>query len=286
MRIERILVPIDFSELSQRAAEHALAQALHFDAELLFLHVIPPPPAEHVELIQDVRPEEAEAQRQYLDKRLHAFARRAALGRPHRQFIASGDPAQRICALAAAEQADLLVMPSRGHGAFRRLLLGSTTAKVLHDCAVPVLTGAHLADGPPFRSGPIDAVACALALRDPAHSEKVLRFAWDYALSWDAKLHVIHVPQAVELGVAEWFPPDTIKLVREAAAERLQDLMTRVGAQGQFHVEGGSTSDYVVSVMKQTGSDVLIVGRSSGGFGLHSNAYALIKASPGPVLSV
>jgi nucleotide-binding universal stress UspA family protein len=41
-------------------------------------------------------------------------------------------------------------LPTHGLGAFRRSLIGSITAKVLHDAECPVWTGVHLAQAPPL----------------------------------------------------------------------------------------------------------------------------------------
>jgi len=45
----------------------------------------------------------------------------------------AGDPALQIVALAATRNVDLIMMPTHGFGLFRGLLIGSVTAKVLHD---------------------------------------------------------------------------------------------------------------------------------------------------------
>jgi hypothetical protein len=57
--------------------------------------------------------------------------------------VISGDPAKVIVDYAADHRIDLIVMPTHGRGAFRSLLLGSVTAKVLHDSNCAVLTTAH-----------------------------------------------------------------------------------------------------------------------------------------------
>ena len=44
---------------------------------------------------------------------------------------------------AKANQIDLIMMPTHGYGRFRALLLGSVTAKVLHDADCPVWTAVH-----------------------------------------------------------------------------------------------------------------------------------------------
>ena len=55
-----------------------------------------------------------------------------------------GDPAKKIICFARETEIDLIMMPTRGGGTFRRFLLGSVTAKVLDDATCPVWTDAHL----------------------------------------------------------------------------------------------------------------------------------------------
>ena len=57
--------------------------------------------------------------------------------------VAEGDPGSRIVEAARASGFDLIMMPSRGRGTFRSALLGSVTAKVLHDAECAVWTAAH-----------------------------------------------------------------------------------------------------------------------------------------------
>ena len=60
----------------------------------------------------------------------------------------SPDPADRILEFAQEYKADLIVMPTY-HRRYRTFLVGSVTAKVLHDVECPILTGIHrLAESP------------------------------------------------------------------------------------------------------------------------------------------
>ena len=56
-----------------------------------------------------------------------------------RCVVETGDPAAVIIEYAENEKVNLIAMPTHGYGTFRRFLLGSVTAKVLHDANVPVL---------------------------------------------------------------------------------------------------------------------------------------------------
>ena len=57
------------------------------------------------------------------------------------------------------------MMPTHGYGIFRSLLLGSVTAKVLHDAACPVWTGVHVEETPPA-SAAFENIMCAVDLTE------------------------------------------------------------------------------------------------------------------------
>jgi nucleotide-binding universal stress UspA family protein len=57
--------------------------------------------------------------------------------------LEDGDPATVIDWVAQQENSDLIMMATKGSGKFRRLLLGSVAAKVLHDVKCPVFMSAH-----------------------------------------------------------------------------------------------------------------------------------------------
>ena len=58
--------------------------------------------------------------------------------------VLAGNPAEAIVAFAGSTADRIIMMPTRGYGSFRRMLLGSVAAKVLHDAMCPVWMGAHL----------------------------------------------------------------------------------------------------------------------------------------------
>ena len=64
-----------------------------------------------------------------------------------------GDASEVITKYAAEHGTDLIMMPTHGYGVFRGLLLGSVTAKVLHDAVCPVWTAVHVEETPPIFGG-------------------------------------------------------------------------------------------------------------------------------------
>jgi nucleotide-binding universal stress UspA family protein len=288
LNIRTILVPTDLSERAERAIEHAAALASHFSAKLICAHVVAPAPHEYQLLGMGLAPEMSAENVERLSKQLRSLSATAAPACDLETVIREGDPAHQIEQLVAERKVDLAVMTTHGYGRFRRMLLGSIAAKVLHDVTCPILTGAHLTDKPLFRTVPYKTVACALALRDLGHSAKVLRWAADFAKSWSAGLHVIHVPPAIDWSAGEWFPDETQQLVREASREKLDALLADAGCEASVHTEGMEAVAYVAEVVREVGADALIVGRSveHGLLGGGSDAFAMIRESPCPVISV
>ena len=80
---------------------------------------------------------------------------------------------------------DLIVMGTHGFGGFRRMLLGSITAKVLHDARCPVFTSTH-AESTPATLPPLRTILCAVDYGP--QSEAVLRWADEFARSVGAQL--------------------------------------------------------------------------------------------------
>jgi K+-sensing histidine kinase KdpD len=80
-----------------------------------------------------------------------------------------------IAEYAESEHFDLIMMPTHGHGPFRRLLLGSVAAKVLHDATCPVWTSVHCQERPIHVPAQPRRIAAAVDLGP--HSTSVLRWA-------------------------------------------------------------------------------------------------------------
>src|SRR4029077_15280139 len=112
----------------------------------------------------------------------------------HTDSIAQeGEAGTVIDQVVQHQGADLVMMPTQGCGPLRRLLLGSVTAKVLHDVSAAVWTGVGSAIADHQPAIPYKSIVCALDESDEA--EAVLRAAAALAESYKAKLALIHVLQ-------------------------------------------------------------------------------------------
>lgn len=129
MQLNRILVPIDFSQYSKAANFYASQFAEAMDAEIIFLHVADPPPKD-----RDVEDE--------LDALILDFSykvRPFVYGVRHCYEVRFGQPAAQILKLADERNVDLIVIGTHGRTGSSRVLHGSVCEKVFRRSTCPVL---------------------------------------------------------------------------------------------------------------------------------------------------
>lgn len=134
-----ILIPVDGSPSSVRAAGVAARLAREWDADVVMLHVVSVPQSLVVVagLGQQLVEEYAEhAGRDAVDAPRHVFV---AAGVGVEVKIETGTAAEAILHEAERMGADLVVMGRRGLGQLRGLLLGSVSDRVSHHVKVPLL---------------------------------------------------------------------------------------------------------------------------------------------------
>lgn len=274
--LSRILLPVDFSERSVGAAHYAASLACHFRCELVLLHVVIPPAYEFgaVDAAGSMLAELCRDRVEQSNRDLAAFLATELSALNVRRILVEGDPAVCIVEIAHTEQCDLIVMPTHGYGPFRRFILGSNTAKVLHDADCTVWTGVHMEDAPATSSIAIRNILCAVDLGP--QSAKALAWAARLAKEFAAQLTILHAaPQGPGLELS--------------AAEELRCLQLQVGVEGRPEVQTGEAVQVICAAAERLHADVLVIGRGSaaGVYGrLRANAYTIIRQSPCPVVSV
>lgn len=148
--IKHILFPFDFSEQGSQAAPFVSAVAKRHGADVTLLSVLPPVwdyPSMGMPVVIGAD-QTSEGQ---LKSRLDGALTKELEGLAVQRVTATGDPATRIADFAndpvnggASNQGlDLIMMATHGTGLFRSMLIGSVTAKVLHDAHCPVWTATH-----------------------------------------------------------------------------------------------------------------------------------------------
>ncbi|MCC6861702.1 MAG: universal stress protein [Bryobacterales bacterium] len=286
--LEQILLPVDFSDRSLGAARYAAAVARHCGSSITLLHVLQPPHYEFAALeVGGPMLSELFANRSLqVQQQLDSFLAEELAGLRVERVLTEGDPARRIVEYAHDKRIDMIFVPTHGYGPFRRFILGSVTAKVLHDADCPVWTGVHLEQAPPVPSIPFREVLCAIDLGP--QSCKVLHWAARAAAELKARLTVVHAAPCLK--IQEQGAGDALRQsLHEQAMQEIERLGAELPADRQILVESGDPPAVVRRVAEKLHAGVLVIGRGSaaGVFGrLRTNAYAIIRESPCPVVSV
>jgi nucleotide-binding universal stress UspA family protein len=268
-----ILFPVDFSERCRALRPFVRAIAARFNSKVTLLNVVQIPVGWYggleagYPIMFDVPSMKAEAGRE-LSKFLQSSD-----GGVVDYGVTVGDPALEIARYAEINSVDLILMPTHGHGTFRGLLLGSVTAKVLHDVKCPVWTAAHTEDPTLAEHLTFNNVMCAIEL-DPS-SPAVIREAVSLAGEFHAKLRLVHA-----VAHAESMP---------SAREEIAKMQADLGTNREVCMEAGPVSDVVRDACLHHAADLVILGRGMlpETFGrLRTNTYEIIRQAPCPVLSV
>jgi nucleotide-binding universal stress UspA family protein len=288
--MEKILLPVAFPSTALTVVHQTAFLARHFQCEILLLHVVtslnyPAGVLEsgHGLTEQDLHAAIIKRAQQELDLAL----RRELDGIAVRRLLLRGDPAREIVRTAQDEKVSLIMMSTRGPGAFYRFLLGSVTAKVLHDSDCPVWTDAQWEEAP-TREFAIRNVLCAVDL-GPRSRNTVSRAA-QIAAKFGARLTLVHITPGVEIygpGGLQVLPEWKETLVGYAARE-IAKLQQDVGTKAEVIIDSGGVHKLLNRAAEQVNGDLLVIGHlpASGHLGDNHSGYAIVRESHIPVVSV
>jgi len=144
--VKKIVVPIDFSDLSQELVDYAADIAKCFGARLYLLHITQV--VQIAEMFADIElgmppvtePQVLLALTTGAQKQLDQYQDRArARGVEVDTAVLSGLHYMEIIQFAQQNQADLIIIGSHGHSGWQALFLGSVAEKVAHKSPIPIL---------------------------------------------------------------------------------------------------------------------------------------------------
>lgn len=143
IRIQRILLPTDFSEPARQAAKYAMALADQFNAELHLLHVVSQVMPYTDDSTSWILPtnetqEQLEAAEQRLLKSVIDPEWRATHRVIHKTVL--GFAVDEILEYANGNQIDLIVVGTHGYTWLAHTLIGSVAEKLVRAAHCPVLT--------------------------------------------------------------------------------------------------------------------------------------------------
>lgn len=165
IKLKKIMVGCDFSQDSKLAFDYGLSLAQEFQAELYLAHVVKP--SENLELKAsdyiDITPTDYvkwrssdyfEMQKRSMDEKREKFNQlRENLERQlyfmvpeesrnwctPRTTLLDGEPYKELIAYAQKEKIDMIVLGIRGHTLWEKLMVGSTTDRIIRQSPCPIL---------------------------------------------------------------------------------------------------------------------------------------------------
>jgi nucleotide-binding universal stress UspA family protein len=256
-------MPVDFSDRCMGMLPYAKAVAAKYNAELILLHI--------------------ETDKELAKIGLDRFADLNV-----RRVLSDADPSEIITEFAKSEKIDLIAMPTRGYGLFRRFLIGSVTAKVLHDVTCPVLTGVHMESQAAASAAKFSNVLCAVDLGP--QSGDALKWASQFATDFHGQLSVVHTVPMLTYGDDILYVADWMVELRNVGRQNVEKLLGSTGVTAAaVHIQEGDPAAEVCSLAERMKADLLVIGRGpqDGKYGrLTTHAYGIIRQSPCPVISI
>jgi nucleotide-binding universal stress UspA family protein len=289
LSFRRILFPVDFSERSKQIAPYVASIARKFRSQVVVLHAldISLVSPTTLSLRHDLFEAFEDLVRRQRESALAEFAPAIFDGLSVTRVLEVGEAAGTITRHSERNEIDLIVMPTHGLGTFRWLLLGSVTAKVLHDCACAVWTTVHSETFPASTVNEIRTITCGIDL----YSEpvRVIQTASDVALKWGAAVRLVHAIAAPEGKPGSNIDPGLERFLFDTAREQIAKCQAAAGSHWEVCVQSGGVSSVLREAAVHGRADLVVIGRGHlpNHLGrLRTNVGAIIRESPCPVLSV
>lgn len=190
--IKKIIWASDGSNESEEALNYAVFFAKNFGSEIIGISVIPM--SEQLEY-EYFRKSEGKVHNwtvkvnENIESRLSSIAEElSSQGLNFRGRVLEGEPHKEIVGFARSEKAELIAMGKRGLGLVDRILVGTTTIKVLRESSVPVL-----AVGKKDKEGAIDIRNILVPIEIYEKVDSALNYAIDLAQKISASISVVFV---------------------------------------------------------------------------------------------
>ena len=289
MQLKSILCPVDFSEFSAAAYQHALSLAAHYQARIVALHIVELwkyPFADYAAHEVDYA-KFCKALNEGGEVQLRRFLTKySAHGIQPELVVREGNASDCTLWFAEKQNMELIVMGTHGRRGFDRLVLGSTTDRVIRTAACPVVvvpntSPSALDTGANGRHRLSRIVYCT----DFSHnSERAHGYAILVAAEYNAELTLLHVAKnAADVAKAEAIIAERTqeldKLLAETERRNVRSVV-RFGKPYEEIVRYATEAQASLIIMTARGGDV--VDRAVFG----STTYRVIQLGPCPVLTI
>jgi nucleotide-binding universal stress UspA family protein len=283
--ISKILVMTDFSQISDRALDYAIALARRYDARIYLAHVITPDPFQFAEpqLAQATYEKVRQAAEEGMTDILISGKLR---GVPHEVVLEEGSVWPVMEQLIRKHEIDLVVTGTHGRGKVQKLLIGSVAEEIFRkaDCAV-------LTVGPAVHNGQPNEVELnhiLFATDFGPGAEKAAAYAFSLAQEHNATLTLLHVIESASAHTEE-----SVARQRETNVVRMKKLMPE-GSENwckpEFRATFGAAAEEILIAARESKADLIVMGAKArnnlAGHAPLTVAYNVVSKATCPVLTV
>ena len=258
LTIERILCPVDFSEFSDRACDHAHSFARHFGAKLFVLHVAEPfvpmdPRSISLSLLDQVYAQKiADA-----EEKVRELAERQNWNDvEHEVVLERGAVADAILQFAEDKNIDLITMGTHGRRGLDRLVLGSVTERILRTARPPVLAVHSLPEGSGAREEPVQFRKILYCTDFSDKSPRALEYAFLLACKYKAGISLLHVIERSDGGMD--LDAEKCQVLQQLWAVVPQNVQNSLTVEPA--VRAGKTYQEILGHAAETETDLIVMG--------------------------
>jgi nucleotide-binding universal stress UspA family protein len=283
--LTKILVTTDFSAVSDRALDYAIAVAHRYDARIYLAHVITPDPFQFAEpqLAQATYEKVRQAAEEGVTDILISGKLR---GVPHEVLMEEGSVWPTLEKMIVEHEIDLVVAGTHGRGKVQKILIGSVAEEIFRQANTAVLTVGPAVKGNTQKEIELNHILFATDFGPGA--ERAAAHAFSLAQEHNARLTLLHVIES-----AAAYTEESVARQREINIVRMKQLMPE-GSENwcnpEFRVTFGAAVEEILIAARESKADLIVMGakarKSLAGHAPLTIAYNVVTKSHCPVLTV
>lgn len=296
--INRILVPLDSSELSESVLPWVVTLAKGAGSEVILLQVVNEPASEIFgdepvdwNLIQEIQESAEAVARDYIEAKTRQLESQGLTVFGH---VDRGRPADLILDYAKEHDADLIAFSTHGRSGIQRMILGSVAGHILNRSEIPLLLVSP-DENQSDVSAEISEILVPLDMSE--HGEAVLPLVQELAKAMNLKLTlVMALPNLSQIYFGTEpvaYPINAIDIMEQSIRDYLSEVAQRVQADGievSWEMLQGDAGNAIVECATKMSNNLVAMsthGRSGlGRMIMGSVTDKVIRQSGDPVLVV
>lgn len=281
--INKILIPVDFSETSLLALEHGVHLASLFKADITLLHVIHLNLSAYTMMDMALPVDLIKSQEQNASQKLKQLAKeiRVSNNVDVSTLYETGFVCSTIISVAERSHTDLIIMGTHGVSGFTERFIGSNAYRVVNDSTCPVITIQAHATRKGFKD-------IALPVDNSAHSLQKVSHAIEFANRFGSNIHILGLTHTED----ETEHNKLIEKIRqiEACIEN-NALATGIQIRSSRQImRGMNYAKVTMSYAEEIGADLIMImtewEESITGFFIGPFARQIVNHSKIPVMSI